>query len=202
MPSIEKANEYEKIGDVSLRLSSLNTAMDECSMLHECTINGQTVVGDLDPSATHCFMDPSVAKRLGLTTVRKEYEVELGNGSKATAQWTTTATLTFDNVTSTDKIYVLLMQGAVKFIIRRKWLWTHNPDIDCRTGCVRIKQADGSTKILHPNNFKPNKNAITFKRISIKTMKKLERKRKAEIFAVRIKPAKKTSLFLPTFRTW
>ena len=202
MPSIETANEYDTLGDVSLRLSSLNTAMDECSMLHECTINGQTVVGDLDPGATHCFMDPSVAKRLGLTTVRKEYEVELGNGSKATAQWKTTATLKFDNVTCTEEIYVLPMQGDVRFIIGRKWLWTHNPNIDWRTGCVRIKQAEGSTKILRPKNFKPNKNTITFKRISIKTMKKLVWKRKAEIFAVRKQPAKKDMAVLPTIRTW
>ena len=190
MPSLEAANEDGTSSYVSLPLSSLNTSMDECSMSYECTVNGQTVVADLDPGATHCFMDPSVAKRLVLTAVRRKEDVELGDGSITTAQWNTMATLTFDNITSTEEVYVIPMKGNVKFGIGRQWLRTDNPEIDWRTSCVRIKKADGSAKVLRPRNTKTNKNAITIKRISIKTMKKLVRKQNAELFAVIVQPTK------------
>ena len=130
----------------------------------------------------------TLIKRLGLSFSRSVQDVELGNGSIISSKGTKTAKLTVDDITSDEKLFVLPLSGDVKFVIGRKWLYQHNPNIDWRTAYLRVNRADGSVKIIRPRNAKRICKMVTFKRISIKAMRKLVRKRKAELFAVRVNP--------------
>jgi len=160
-------------------------------MLYDCTLNEHEVVGHLDPGATDCFIDPNEAKRLNLPVVRSVHEVELGDGTVAYSHGRTKAAVRIGDVTSSENIYVLPMSGDVKFVIGRKWLRTHNPHIDWQTECIRVRRDDGSVRVIRPRRKKRSQERVTFKRISIKTMVKIVRKKKAELFAIRVIPSMK-----------
>ena len=173
------------------RLSSLETVTEEYSMDYNCTLNGMKIVGHLDPGATDRFIDPNEAKRLRLPITPHEDDVELGDGSFVRSKGTTTATLNMNGLTSPEHIYVLPMSGNTKFVIGKKWLQNHNPNIDWRTEYIRIKNLDGSVKVIVPRTVKRDARRVSMKRISIKAMTRLVRKQKAELFAIRVHPSMK-----------
>lgn len=72
-----------------------------------------------------------------------------------------------------------------ELIICRKWLARHNPGIDWRTGYLQVTRADGTHVAIRPR-CAPFSKKVHFRTISIKTLKKIVRKRKAELFAVRV----------------
>ena len=173
------------------RLSSLETVANECSLVYNCTINGMKIAGHLDPGATDCFINPSKARRLRLPITLRVDDVELGNCSFVQSKGITTATLNMNGVTSTEHIYVLPMSGNAKFVIEKRCLWNHNPDIDWRTECISVKRPDVMVKVITPRTKKRDARSVSMKSISIKAMTKLVRKQNAELFAVRVHPSLK-----------
>jgi len=54
-----------------------------------------------------------------------------------------------------------------------------------------VELGDGSVRVIRPRQQKRSQERVTFKRISIKTMVKIVRKKKAELFAIRVIPSMK-----------
>ena len=150
---------------VPTRLSSLETATEEYSMVYNCTLNGMKIVGHLDPGATDCFIDQNEAKRLRLPITPHVDDMELGDGSFVRSIGTTTATLNMNGLTSLEHIYVLPMSGNTKFVIGKKWLQNHNPNIDWSTEYISIKNPDDSVKIIAPQTVKRDARRVSMKRI-------------------------------------
>jgi len=61
------------------KLSSINTG-EIADMTYNATLNGQSLVGELDPGATDVFMSEKAATLCGLSIEMVDIKVELGDG--------------------------------------------------------------------------------------------------------------------------
>ena len=118
--------------------------------------------------------------------VADDSEIELRDGSLTHVTGLTSGQLCMGDLSSTELFCVLPMTG-MDLVIGRKWLYKHNPHLDWMTAFIRVTGNDGTTHNIRPRTTSRPKTVVT-QTISIKSMRKLVRRRKAELFAVRVRP--------------
>lgn len=72
-------------------------------------------------------------------------------------------------------------------IIGRIWCRRHCPSVNWDNDCLTITQSDGSIVSIHPRTQKKERK-VTFKKISIKQLRKDIRKKGTELFALTVSP--------------
>ena len=175
------------------KLSSIE-ARNITSMSYNASLNGQEVVANLDPGASHAFISTKAALSCGLSIFNSDQdEVELGDHSTTAVHGMVSGILKIDGYSTPVTVYLLSMpdnvDGKPFIVFGRKWLQVDNPYVDWNTNAVHITRSGGSKWVIKPRNYTKPISSVSIKSISLKKMSALVKKKKAELFAVRLRPA-------------
>lgn len=111
-------------------------------MMYDCTLNGFSTIGELDPGASHAYMSSEAADLYELTVTKMDLEVGLGDNSVIKSTGKCTVPTEINRYRSKMEVYILPMfeksNNLPYVVFGRKWLELDNPRVDWETNCIYI----------------------------------------------------------------
>jgi hypothetical protein len=133
-----------------LQLTKLKREAGENLMVFEVLVKGQKLKGLVDSGANGNFFSNKAAARLNMTTVAKTIPdtVRLANGQAIDSTHVTRVSFGIEGYKDLDTFHLIDLELEFDLVLGKPWLKRMNPDIDWRTGMMKLEVRGKKHKLL------------------------------------------------------